>query len=319
MLFFLYGPDTFRSRQKLKELKEKFLREVDSSGLNLVTLEGKSLTLAKFQEAVSVSSFLARKRMVVVENVIKEHKGKKIHREITDYLNDKKFPAETIVIFWEEAEADKKPPKSNPLWEKLRHEKYAQEFRLLKGASLEKWARDKAKELGAKLTSPALNLLIAAAGENLWQLNNELEKLSAYAGKGEIKEEHVKELVKGRIDDNIFHLVDALVNKDKKEAMRLINDQIGEGVNELYLLTMIARQFRILLQVREMLDKGGQRETGKLKLHPFVLSKAMQQARKYKLADLKKIYGKLLEIDRGIKTSKAKPILLFDLLVAEVC
>ena len=293
------------------------MREVDSSGMNLVTLEGKSLTLAKFQEAVSVSSFLARKRMVIVENCIKEHRGKKIHKEIVDYLNDKSFPKETIIIFWEETDANKKAPKNNPLWEKLRHEKYAQEFRLLKGASLEKWTRDKAKALGAKLTSPALNLLIAAVGENLWQLNNELEKLSAHVGQGEIKEEHVKELVKGRIDDNIFHLVDALVGKNKKEAMRLINDQIEEGVNELYLLTMIVRQFRILLQVRELVDRGGQQETRKLKLHPFVLSKAMQQVRKYKLMDLKKIYGKLLEIDRGIKTSRAKPILLFDLLVVE--
>ena len=29
MIIFLYGPDTFRSKEKLKMFKEKFIREVD--------------------------------------------------------------------------------------------------------------------------------------------------------------------------------------------------------------------------------------------------------------------------------------------------
>ena len=40
MIIFLYGADTFRSREKLKSLKDRFIREVDRSGLNLIELDG---------------------------------------------------------------------------------------------------------------------------------------------------------------------------------------------------------------------------------------------------------------------------------------
>ncbi len=62
MIIFLYGEDTFRSRRKLNELKEKFLREVDPSGNSLTILDGEKTELEKINEAISPSSLLSKKK-----------------------------------------------------------------------------------------------------------------------------------------------------------------------------------------------------------------------------------------------------------------
>ena len=62
MIIFLYGPDTFRSKEKLKMFKEKFIREVDKSGLNLIDLDAEKMTITDLNKAVATQSFLAKKR-----------------------------------------------------------------------------------------------------------------------------------------------------------------------------------------------------------------------------------------------------------------
>ena len=70
---FLYGPDTFRSRRKLKEIKQKFIADVDKSGLNIEQLDGENLDLVNFEKAITSPPFLAKKRLVIIENVISKN------------------------------------------------------------------------------------------------------------------------------------------------------------------------------------------------------------------------------------------------------
>ncbi len=321
MLFFLHGEDTYRSRQKLKQLKDKFLKEVDPSGLNLVILDGLKLTPAEFREAVSVSSFLAKKRMVVVENLVFKAKSKKTHEGIIEYLNSKEFPKDTIVVFIE----DSKPPRGklgeNLLYQKLRNIKYAQEFKLLTGAQLNKWIAAEVTQGGGKIEKQALEALAAGLGHDLWAVAQEIDKLIAFVGKRKIEEKDLEESAKLKLDDNIFHFTDALANKKKSLALKLIKDQLFQGANALYLLKMITRQYRILIMTADLLERKmtSRQIATRLSLHPYVIEKSLSQVRKYSLKELKEIYKKLLEIDYKIKTSQATPEVLFDLFISEVC
>ena len=85
MIIFLYGEDTFRSRQKLKELKDKFTREADTSGGSIVNLAGESLSVEALSEAVGARSLFARKRMIIIENVF-NNKSDKILEKVFDYF-----------------------------------------------------------------------------------------------------------------------------------------------------------------------------------------------------------------------------------------
>lgn len=328
MIIFLYGPDTFRSRQKLKELKDKFIKEVDKAGLNLTTLDGANLELAEFEKAISSSPFLAKKRMVVIEDLISKNKGQRIQKEILETLAKNNLK-ETILIFWEseigETKTRKKKSKtatrrSNLLLERLQQEKYVQEFKPLTPLEVKKWTATEIKARGGKIEPAALTMLVDFINNDLWQMNSEIDKLLAYCQNRTIKVSDVQNLVKTKLDDDIFKLTDAIGQKNKKLALKLISDQFKSGTGPTELLTKIIWQFKNLLLVKSFVENNGpgyptNRLAYQLGLHPFVIKKTSFQIKNYQLADLKKIYTQLLKMEYKIKTSQADPEVLFNLLI----
>jgi DNA polymerase-3 subunit delta len=328
MIIFLYGPDTFRSRQKLKEIKEKFIKEIDKSALNIEILDGQTLETSEFEKAVSTPSFLAKKRLVIIEDLISKNKGQKIQKELLETL-DKNGLKDTIVVFWEGGLTEVKTKKSksklskqrsNLFFARLKKEKYAQEFKLLTEAEVHRWATKEIKARGGKIQAPALRLLTDLVGNDLWQMNSEIDKLLAFAQNKSITIADVNNLVKTKLDDNIFKLTDALGQKNKKLALKLISDQLKSGTQPTELLAKVTWQFRNLLLVKGFVKENGEgypssRLTYQLGLHPFVIKKTMAQVRSHQLPQLKKNYQHLLTIDYKIKTSQINPEILFDLLV----
>ncbi len=223
-----------------------------------------------------------------------------------------------LLIFWE---GELSPKNISPVFKKLVKEKYAQEFKLLDNKKLEDWIKKRVAQAQGKIQEAAIKILAGLVGSDLWQINNELTKLLAYKNGQEIEPADIYLFVRGKFDDNIFNLVDAIGERNKARALKLLNDQLAGDVHFAYILTMIIRQFRILLKIKSALAEsaGNQYALAKdLGLHPFVVKKAMSQTLKYNLGQLKKIYQKLLALDFKIKTSQAAPKVLLDLLVAEI-
>lgn len=316
MIIFIYGPDTFRAKEKLKGFKNRFIQKFDKPGLNLVKLEGENLSLERFKEEVVTSSFLAKRKMIIVENPF--NKNKNFEEELLNYIKTKKIPEENIIIFYQE---EKIHLEKNKLFNFLEKQKYVYEFKFLGPGELSRWIRKKVSDLGGKITPQALRLLASQIGNDLWRLNQEIDKLLAYSHKKIIQEKDINILVKGKEDQNIFNLIDSIAQKNKRKALELINEQLENGVSELYLLTMLIRQFRILMQVKDEIENGGLKNSytiaSKLNLHPFVAQKALGQVISYTMEELKNIYRRLLDVDVKLKTTNLDPKALLSLLVVE--
>jgi DNA polymerase III subunit delta len=320
MIIFLYGADTFRSREKLNELKRKFRREVDPSGDSLITIEGETADVSKIDRHISSPSLFVRKRMAVIENIF-ANKNKDVVAGLHDYLKSKEAkPNDNIIIFWDEAAKG-----NNKLFKYLKEQKFSYEFAPLSNTETMNWIKNEAEAQGASIGRQAITSLTAIFGSDLWSLKNELDKLINYkkgelsfslaektisdkniasASRVSIDENDIKELCRGKTDENIFALTDALSARQKGKALELMEKEIGNGMNENYLLFMIIRQFRILLLVRQALDLGyTQRKlAADLKLHPFVAQKSAGQAHYYSLKSLSAIFSSLVKIDRRSKT-----------------
>lgn len=310
MIIYLYGEDTFRSKQKLRELKEKFIREKDKSRLNTVEVDGSDIEWGELNRQITAAPFLAEKRFLAISNL---SENLNIIDDVLEFLAEERNYKDVVLIFWEEA------PDGRSKWHKfLKSQQYAQEFKPLDDSALGHWISGEVKKRGGNINSLAVRTLIGYVGNNLWQLSNELDKLLAYKKNEEIQKEDVELLVRTKFDDNIFGLVDALGNKNKKIAINLLNNQLSFGSPIGYIISMLIRQYRILLQVQEYLGETSDSVAKKLKLHPFVVKKAMVQARRYNFKELKNIYSQLLGIDRQMKTTSWNPELLVDLLIARV-
>jgi len=116
---------------------------------------------------------------------------------------------------------------------------------------------------------------------------------------------------------NIFDMVDAVAQQNSRKSIKLLH-QLLEQQDPGSLFFMIVRQFRLLIQAREILDENGSNAQieQELKLHPFVAKKLTEQARHFTLSRLVEIYHRLFEIDEAIKTSQVSMELALDTFLA---
>ena len=155
-------------------------------------------------------------------------------------------------------------------------------------------------------------------GSDLSQLQQEADKLISYKKGEEIKVVDVKELVKAKFEDDVFKMVDAIVAKNKLLALKLISDKLKSGEAPLAILAMVARQFKIILKIKSGVKNSVGSEDSGLREHPFVISKATEQAKKFSIDELVAINQKIIEIESGLKSGVKNPELMFDMLVMEI-
>lgn len=319
MLIFLYGEDSYRSRQKLNEIKEK-AKKSDPQGLNITVLDGEKAEFNKIKEAVEAMPFLAHKRLVILENVLLFGK-KDLKEKLAKFLKENKIPQTTVLVFWERGALDEK----EPLFKILKKEAFQSEnFEPLVGFKLNRWIEEEVKSQGGKIGRKAVNLLASFVGSNLWQMSSEIKKLVLYKKNNSqpiIIAEDVERLVSAQLDTNIFNFIDALAAKNGKQALKLLHNQIESGENEIYLLTMITYQFRNIILVSDLVRQGrNQYQISKeTKIHPYVVKKTLGNIKNFSLERLKEIYQKLLQVDLNLKMTTQNPVLSLDMLVSELC
>jgi DNA polymerase-3 subunit delta len=136
----------------------------------------------------------------------------------------------------------------------------------------------------------------------------------------EISEADVKELVRGHFEENIFALTDAIGSRQHALAAKLLEEELRSGANEIYLLSMIIRQIKIILQISSALKAGitERRLAGELKLNSYVAQKAAAQARNFSPEQLKKMLSDLIEIDYKAKTGRGEPAVLLGLWLSRI-
>ncbi len=332
MIIFLYGEDTFQSREKLKEIKKKFIRDVDPDGNSLLTIDGETAGLERINEAVAAPSLFSKRRLIVIERIF-NNKDASLQNVVENYFRartkGKDKADDNIIVFLDEQAREKISKKK--LFKFLILQKFAQEFKPLSNTEASAWLVQAAKKRGGVIRREAAARLTSFFGNDLWLLSNELNKLIAYkrgqtpeliedAQTVTIEVADVDSLSRGSIDENIFALTDAISVRNKPLAMELFENELAAGVTESYLIVMITRQFKILLQIKEALAQGltPRKIMSQLKLHPFVVQKSSTQARNFSEDLLKRAFSKLLEIDSQMKTGQVNAKVALNLLVAKL-
>lgn len=319
MLIFLYGPNNYLSRKKLKEIIEQY-KKVHRNELSLKYFDLKKSDFKEFQEEIHSVSMFGGKKLIVLENAFFNFDFEK------SFLQESKkiLKSTDLILFYERGKVNE----GRPLFKFLKNHSKCQEFNLLDGQKLKNWIFKEFESYQVKVGSEVIEQLINFVGNDLWQLNNEIRKLISYkynsskvsGVKQKIEVKDIELLVKPKIETDIFETIDALSSKNKKRAISLIHKHLRKGDNPLYLLSMINFQFRNLLEIKDMEDRKIPywRILRESKLHPFIIKKSYQLAKKFSLEELKKIYQKIFQVDFEIKTGKIQPEIALDLLIAEI-
>ena len=310
MIIILYGEDTFRLRQKLIEVIKEYQTK-HKTGLNLTRFKENNFDFDKIRERIESISMFNEKKLITLENALDD---KSFSEEFLKYIKKNKLKdnPEIVIVFYQESKSVNLPF--------IRQASMFEEFKPLLGNNLINWLKKQASENKVNINPEVLRKLVAYVGNDLWQLNNELNKLGSYKAEQSIDEQDIDLLIKSKVDADIFKTLDALAKRDKKTAFRLLHEHLEQGENEIYLFSMFIYQIRVLLKLKDLIEKGTPfYDLPKLSgLHPFVVKKSSEQLNNFKLEQLKNIYKYLLKIELGLKKGRLDGSAALDLLVAEI-
>jgi DNA polymerase-3 subunit delta len=333
MIYVLFGPDEFSIALAVKKLLAASLPE-DTADLNTTRLAAAEATVDALRFACEAAPFLADRRAVVVSGLfarLSARRGRaaarddgdtaperepKLAGEVAAYLP--RIPQNTLAVFVEPAA----PPKSGPLAKALDAAgAKVKAFPTLAGPPLVRWIKERAKATNVAIADRAAEALATFVGGDLRALANEVDKLAAYAGPGRsIELPDVQLLVSQATEANVFELVDAIGVGNRKRALSALAVLAEHGERPERIMVMIARQVRLLLQVKHALGAGMSLDAiGRdLGLAPFPLRKVADQVRLFQLPQLEAMHRRVLEADVQIKTGGQDPDLAIELLTTEL-
>lgn len=187
----------------------------------------------------------------------------------------------------------------------------------LRGPEAVKWVTERATAMGKKLGLDAAQALVERSGTDLHLVASELDKLAAYTGnKPAIAREDVRAVVGSSTETSIFSLMGALGEKNKRRALNLLDEMLRQGEPALVILNMIARQIRLILGTKVLVQKGhGPSEIAlQLKTKTHVAQTVLGQARRFTEQELTEAFESIMEADLAIK-SGTDPRLALELLL----
>lgn len=319
MIQFLYGENIYFIEVELKKLERDFA-VLDSAGMNLSKLNGSELTYNTFCQQVDAMPFLAEKRLIIIKNFLLEGDTEvkdKIVKKLEVLLKNEDTSRDIVFV---ELGA---PDKRSKLFKLLSKIPGAKEYGEIKGYLLHDWIKKRVEENGLEIERSAANELEIALGSNLPAISNELDKVSMYVksqGCKKITSKDVKMFATYEVSTDIFVLVENIARKNERSALAILDQFLQQGENEQKIMAMIIYQFRTLVIIKELLEKGLDKnqiakQTG---LHPFVITKSWPMVQNYSFGDLKEIYDLLAKYDHESKIGEIDPSQMMSLLVVKL-
>lgn len=283
---------------------------------------------AKPDELLSMSNalpFMDDYRLIVVEGLLgtAESQGRGRRRDSSSgskvaapwqTLGDSipKMPRTTILIF-----TDGLVSENNPMLRILKPVSKVEELSAPSGEALARWVKSTVECKGTSISPAANRSITDLVGNDLWTLEQELEKLALYCSGREIQESDVGEMVSQVREASIFAAVDAMIEGQPNIALRLLHQLKDDGREAPYIISMLERQLRLLALTRDSIDRGLPQSELKGRLgtsSDFVVRKTTEQANRHTMTDIVGRYNRLLEADIAIKKGILGPDLALELL-----
>ncbi len=317
MIAAFYGKDGFSAHEALAALT----KELDSDGAsgeglagNTVRIEGRTAKPDELLGICQTVPFLAAHRLVVVDGLLgrfeqdfsrrgraprrakSEESALGAWQPFIDALPH--LPETTTLVLMDGAVGAR-----NPFLKALPKGARVQEFKPLAQADVAGWILRRSARHGVTVHARAVAVLAQLVGNQLWLLDSELEKLATYANGAEVTEDDVRALVSFARDPNIFAMVDAVVEGRTRDSIELLHRLLQEGEAPQRLLAVVARQYRLLLMAKELLEQRVRPPeiSARLEVQGFVIQRLLQQAPLYTIDKLRRAYRLLLDADLSVK------------------
>lgn len=307
-IYLLYGEEAYLKKQYKDRLTKAMLPEGDT--MNYACYEGKNIPVKEVIDLSETMPFFADRRFIVIEN---SGFFKNASSELADYV--KELP-ETSYFLFIESEIDKR----GRLYKAVKDKGRIIEMGRQDERTLIRWILGNVKKEEKQIQESTVRYLLTKVGTDMENIQKELEKLFCYTlERNEITIGDIDEVCTTLITNQIFDMVDAVARKQQKKALDYYYDLLALKEPPMRILYLLTRQFRLLLEVKEMDKKGyGRKEISeKAGIHPFVAGKCQEQAKAFKGTELRSIIEAAVDAEERVKTGRLGDVLSVELFIVQ--
>ena len=303
MIYFFYGEEEFNISNEIGKLKKNLDK-------NFLDMSFKTYDNPKFPDLISIlrtQPMMFGKMLIVInclEYFSKTFDDKEI-KQISEALENNTDNLDIVFVAQLPRDEGKKLDSRKKLFKLLK--KYnAQEFPTIptyKTAELEAWVQKQAKTKKIKLDTNALPVLISQVGNNLRQLDTELEKLALLAyPKDLINKDMVQEICIA--NEDLFAFSDYLMQNEKSKAL-LEYRKLLDKKHPLEILAVLQTMLRRWIILKSKASECTPMELSKLTgQHEYVVKLTLQKLKKTNLKDLVRLKQRLTETEYKLKSGQ---------------
>lgn len=172
-----------------------------------------------------------------------------------------------------------------------------------------------------QVDTKTINFLISYCGNQQERILKEIEKLKIYKMESkEITISDIQEVVMRSMEDNIYSLVDSILNGKKKDSFLMYQDLLLQGEQASSILSKLANKIRLIYQVKILVQDGySDQQIGKqLNIHPYPVKLAREVSYKYSENMLAEYLSKLSQVDLKMKQGSTVAGLAFEVFMASI-
>lgn len=333
VVYIFHGDDEFAIACELDGLISR-MGDPAVANLNITRLDGRQALFAEIHTSAITMPFLAERRLIILTHPLACYQSQKSRIRFQDLLTA--LPSTTALVLVVEDQCKRSRNTQGQwgtVWKVLNENHWLLDFarkadkrvliktfaRPQKGAVVA-WIQSQADSQGGEIDNNAAQMLGGFLGNDTRLLNQEIIKLLQYVDyKRAVTVKDVEMLTAPIGQENVYKMVDAIGSGGTQEALRMLHSLLEEQ-DSARMFGMIIRQFRLLLQAREIIDEGGgifgiQKE---LNVLPFVAKKLEGQAGRFTIGELESIYQRLLEVDEALKSGQITFELAMDMFIVEL-
>ena len=311
MIYVLYGLEAYLKEREIKNILESnHITPINCSEYDL----GETNIEVLLNDASTISLFSEKKAIIgddayFLTSIIKKNGLEHNLTLLEEYIKNPN--PDSIIIFVVNYEK---------LDERKKLVKEMRKCTTIKELKADGNTKAYAKELfqGYQIDYATLELLYTRTQNNLMLLEQEANKLMLYKyDEKEITKEDVITLTNKNIDTDIFHFIENIVNKKKEDAIEAYYEMILEGEEPIKIIVMLANQFRIIYQAKELYKKGYTEANiaSELGIHPYRIKLALEKGRMFSSETLLKYLNELAHIDMQIKSGEVDKNIALELFI----